>query len=94
MQQVFIVFVAAATSLIAFVTTRGSRDMDAVRALFEWIGASALFVLLNVVLGAVIIMLIRSLTTRFVALYGLQSLLLLAISLAQGFVFQIWWREK
>ena len=94
MQQVFILFVAAATSLIALVTTRGSRDTDAVRALFEWIGASALFVLLNVVLGAVIIMLIRSLTTHFVALYGLQSLLLLALSLAQGFVFQLWWSQE
>ena len=93
MQPLFIIFVTAFTSLIAFVTTKGGRDMYAIRALFEWIGASALFVVFNVVIGAVIILLIRSLTTHFVALYGLQSLVLLVLSLAQGFVFQFWWRR-
>jgi hypothetical protein len=94
MSQLFIVFVAAFSSFVAWVVTTGSRDAQAIRALFEWIGASALFVVLNVAIGAVIILLIRSLTTHFVALYGLQSLVLVAISLAQGFVFQFWWREK
>jgi hypothetical protein len=94
MQQLFIVLLTVVTSLIASAITKGGRDMSAMRALFEWIGASALFVFLNVVIGAVIILLIRSLTTHFIALYGLQSLLLLALSLAQGFVFQFWWRRE
>jgi len=94
MQQLFIIFLAVLTSLIVSATTKGGRDMGALRALFEWIGASAMFVVLNVAIGAVIILLIRSLTTRFVALYGLQSLVLVALSLAQGFVFQYWWRGE
>jgi len=94
MQQLFIVFLVVLTSLIASATTKGGRDMSVLRALFEWIGASAMFVVLNVAIGAVIILLIRSLTTRFVALYGLQNLVLVALSLAQGFVFQYWWRRE
>jgi hypothetical protein len=93
MQPLFIVFLVVVTSLIVSATTKGSRDMSAMRALFEWIGASALFVVLNMTIGAVIILLIRSLTTHFVALYGLQSLMLLVLSFAQGFVFQFWWRR-
>jgi len=94
MQQLFIIFLAVLTSLIVSATTKGGRDTGALRALFEWIGASAMFVVLNVAIGAVIILLIRSLTTGFVALYGLQSLVLLTLSLAQGFVFQYWWRGE
>src|SRR5207302_768225 len=75
-----IVFLIVVTSLIVSATTKGGRDMNAMRALFEWIGASVLFVVLNVTIGAVIILLIRSLTTHFVALYGLQSLLRSALA--------------
>jgi len=65
----------------------------AVRALFDWAGVFALFFAANLALGAVVILLLRGITQRFYALYGLQNLLLLILSAGQAFVFQMWWRD-
>jgi len=53
----------------------------------------AVFLAANLTLGAAVILLVRALTPRFVALYTLENLLLLILSAAQAFVFQAWWKR-
>ncbi len=95
MDQVFIVALVGLTSFAAHqimarvgAVTAGSVR-KAVRALFDYVGTFALFFALNVAAGAAIILVVRSVTPRFVALYQLQNVLLLVLSAAQGFVFQV-----
>lgn len=95
MDQVFIVALVGFTSFVAHQTmtrigavSAGSMQR-AVRALFDYVGTCALFFALNVAAGAAIILVVRSLTPQFIALYQLQNLLLLVLSAAQGFVFQV-----
>jgi hypothetical protein len=61
--------------------------------LFEWIGAFAVFLAVNVALGAAIIIVIRSLTRRFIGVYDLENPLILVLSAAQGFIFHVWWNR-
>jgi hypothetical protein len=60
-------------------------------ALFQCIGAFALFLMMNVILGTTAIVIIRSITQRFIAVYDLDDLLILVLSAVQGFMFQRWW---
>jgi hypothetical protein len=64
-----------------------------IETMLECIGASTVFLVFNAILGAAIILLIRTLTTRFVDLYELEDLSLLILSTLQGFVFRLWWRS-
>jgi hypothetical protein len=98
MDLIFVTFLAAGTSFFAYRATKKiqpsrSRSIrDAVSALLEWIGAFAFFLVANLALGVLVIFLIRGFTPQFVALYALENLLLLVLSAAQGFVFQLWWK--
>ena len=94
----FAVGLVIVTSLLAH---RGSNKFRArsampisaaVRALFDWAGVFVLFFAANLALGAVVILLLRGITGRFYTLYGLENFLLLILSAAQAFVFQMWWR--
>ena len=99
MELIFVTFLVALTSIAAYRATKRIRPSttnsvrDAVRALLECIGASALFLAGNLALGVLVIFLIREFTPRFVALYALENLLLLILSATQGFVFQLWWKH-
>ena len=53
-----------------------------------------IFLAANVALGAAVILLIRGFTPHFVTLYTLESVLLLVLSAAQAFIFQISWRRE
>ena len=98
MEQAFVILLVAITSAIAYAAssrntiTRSMRR--AIRTLVECVGAFALFLAFNLAAGAAIVFLIRGLTSRFIALYELQSLLLVILSAAQGFVFQLWWKRE
>jgi hypothetical protein len=97
-EVIFAVGLVIVTSLLAYGASNKyrapkARPMSAaVRALFDWAGVFVLFFAANLALGMVVILLLRSITQRFYALYGLQNFLLLILSAAQAFVFQMWWR--
>jgi hypothetical protein len=97
-ELIFAVGLVIVTSILAYsgsnrFRAQSGRPMSAaVRALFDWAGVFALFFAANLALGTVVILLLRGITQRFYALYGLENFLLLILSAAQAFVFQMWWR--
>ena len=99
MEQAFIIALVALTSVIAYgmtkrLTSQGGGSVGkAIRALFDYAGTFVLFLVFNIAAGAVVILLVRGFTPRFVGLYQLENLMLLFLSAAQGFVFQRWWRR-
>ena len=100
LEPVFILALVATTTLISYVSLKRVRPQDARRAIVEalgalldWAGLFAIFFAANAAVGAVVILLIRGLTPRFVGLYALEDLLLLILSAAQAFVFRICWRR-
>jgi hypothetical protein len=98
-EVIFAVALVILTSLLAYAGSarfraRKGRPLSAaIRALFDWAGAFFLFFAANLALGVVVILLLRGITQRFYALYGLENFLLLILSAAQAFVFQMWWRR-
>src|SRR5215471_5443048 len=98
-ELIFALGVAIVTSLVTYAASRkyhsrSARPMsEAVRALFDWAGLFVLFFCGNLALGLVVIFLLRGITRRFFALYGLENFLLLILSAVQAFVFQMWWRS-
>jgi hypothetical protein len=81
-----------------YATTRSNRHAPAdfllqcIRAITEWIGAFALFLTINLLLGLAIILIIRGFTHHyFMTVYELEDPILIVVSAAQGFVFQRWW---
>jgi len=100
-ELIFIAALVGATTLAAFAATKALSPpaaagsiLQALRALLDWAGMFALFLAANLMLGAAVILMIRALTPRFVALYTLENLLMLILSAAQAFVFQAWWRRE
>ena len=97
-ELIFAVGVVIVTSLVTYGASnklhpRSARPMsEAIRTLFDWAGVFVLFFAANLALGLVVIFLLRGITQRFFALYGLENFLLLILSAAQAFVFQMWWR--
>jgi hypothetical protein len=99
-ELVFIAALVGATTLVAFAAAKALRFpaaagsiLQALTALVDWAGMFAIFLAANLALGGAVIMLIRALTPRFVALYALDNLLMLVLSAAQAFVFQAWWKR-
>jgi hypothetical protein len=94
MELTFVTLLALLTSTFAFIVLKRLRRpgapsiREALRAFFEWVGAITLFLTANVALGVLIIFVIRAFTARFVALYDLENLLLIALSAVQAFVFR------
>lgn len=90
-------FITTLTSIFAYVVTRTTRVRDteaahqSFRALFQCIGAFAIFLTVNVTLGAVAIIMMRSSTYGSVSVYDLDDPLILIFSAVQGFIFQRWW---
>lgn len=99
MGQIFIALLVAFTSAVAYrIMVRASAPHPgslrrAVEALLDYAGALVLFLTVNIVAGVAIILLLRGLTTRFIALYQLDDMMLVILSGIQGFVFNIWWRR-
>src|SRR5215469_17542123 len=100
-ELIFIAALVGATTLAAFRAAKalrlpaaGGSILQALKALLDWAGLFAIFLAANLIVGAAVILLIRALTPRFVALYELENLLMLVLSAAQAFVFQAWWRRE
>ncbi len=100
MERLFVLFLAVASSLAAYIwsTRRGVADSSglylAARTILECLGTAMVFLAINVVLGTAIILIVRSITPMFVPVYAVASPLLFVLSFLQGFVFQLWWREE
>lgn len=99
-ELMFIAALVGATTVGGFAAARTLRPpaaagsiVQALRALLDWAGMFAIFLAANLTLGGAVILLIRALTPRFVALYALDNLLILVLSAAQAFVFQAWWKR-
>jgi hypothetical protein len=99
MTEVFVLLLVTITTAIAYWATRRTHSARipsvraAIRALVDFVGASAIFFIFNVAVGVTVILLIRTFTQLFIPLYGLASLVLAVLSAAQGFVFHQWWRH-
>ena len=100
-ELIFMAALVGATTLAAFAAAKALSPqtvagsiLQALRALLDWAGMFAIFLAANLMLGAAVILMIRALTPRFVALYTLENLLMLILSAAQAFVFQAWWRRE
>jgi hypothetical protein len=94
--NIFVLVIVAVTSAITyFGTQRNNRAKihAAIRAFFEYAGTFSLFFVANIVFGFFIILLIRTFTPLFVALYALENVLLLILSAAQAFVFHRSWKR-
>ena len=97
MDSLFILVLVTLTSLFAYYATHWNNHTtmrDAIRAFFEWAGTFSIFLAINLLFGASIVLFIRTFTPRFVSLYTLQNVLLLVLSAAQAFVFHHWWKRR
>lgn len=98
MRQSFLPVLVALTSIGAYVVgvaglgLSGQGLRAALGKLLECIGTALCFFIANVVVAVVIILLVRSVSGRFVSLYLVDDVMWLALSLFQGLAFQ-WWRE-
>jgi hypothetical protein len=98
MENIFAFLLIVASSASAYAIGRrtspasGRSIREAIETMLECVGASAVFLVFNIVFGAAIILLIRTFTTRFLSLYQLGDLMVPILSIVQGFVFQLWWR--
>jgi hypothetical protein len=82
---------AAAYALGTRALHRSPRRLRAaVSATLELIGVSALFFVVNVVVGALAIGAVRGLTSTFVSIYHVSDVSLLVLSLVQGLLFAGW----
>lgn len=96
MSQLFLLGLAVATSLIAYLVGRGALGLSlptlasAVARAFELIGMSMLFLAINVAVGLFLILSVRILTPLFLSVYLLNDASLIGISFVQGLVFETW----
>jgi hypothetical protein len=94
--QLFLLGLAIATSLIAYLVGRGALGLSlptlasAVARAFELIGMSMLFLAINVAVGLFLILAARTLTPVFLSVYLLNDTSLIGISFVQGLVFETW----
>ena len=91
-----VAFTSFVTYLIAVQRSESVKDRSfgqALSILFECVGSFAVFLTMNICLGIAVVLTIRSVTTTFVSLYMLADVMLVILSMLQGFAFQLWWRK-
>ena len=99
MEEVFILIVVLGSSAATYVWTR-QRISDSValrialHAVLECLGAATMFFVANTAIGFALVLTVRGLTPGFVPVYVLKPIMLVALSLLQGLVFTLWWREQ
>ena len=98
MDQVFLLLVAGATSAGGLLLgawglgiPRARLRGGILRAL-EFAGASAVFFLVNLVVGISVILAVRTFTSHFLSAYLLNDVALVVLSAIQGIVFECWRR--
>lgn len=98
MQDLFILVLAAATSVTAYLVGRRRLGLppgglrSASTRLLECLGLAVLFLLGNYALGVAAILAARAVTRGFVSLYLVDDVILVVLSLLQALVFA-WWRQ-
>jgi hypothetical protein len=96
----FLLSVVICSSMAAWSFARSQSPLDrrslraAIGVVFECLGTFSVFLAVNTVLAAGLILLVRGLTNYFVSLYLVTDSTLIVLSIVQGFVFQLWWREQ
>lgn len=98
MAHYFVLILVALTSLgmywfgakISGFSAEGFRP--ACGKVLESVGLTLLFFALNLTVGMLVVLAVRSLTGGFVSLYHASDVTLLVLALLQGLTFQ-WWRE-
>ena len=99
LELIFVLGLVAVTTLVFYTAAKmiGLRPagsmLCAFRALLDWAGMFVMFFAANLALGFAAVLLARSITVPFVEFYNLESLLLIVLSAAQAFVFQVWWKR-
>ena len=100
MQSLILISIVVVSTLAALVATVRSgfvpRDgwRPALWTALGLIGASAVFFVLNLTIGVAAILLVRSVTPLFVSIYVLNDVTLVGLSLLQGLVFGVWYRDS
>lgn len=98
MEGMFLPLLVALTSVTAYgigVRVLGLSRRGLARAVgrtLELAGLTMMFLVANLALGLAIVLATRALSTRFVSVYILNDMTLVALSALQGVVFG-WWRR-
>jgi hypothetical protein len=96
LKQLFLLFLVAATSLLAYLVGRRvlawpARGLaGAVARALELIGMSVLCLIVNLAVGLLVILALRALGVLFITVYLLDDASLVALSVLQGLVLGIW----
>ena len=99
MVRLFVMGLVVLTSWTAYtvgVKQPGRKEKSlrhAFATVLECLGTFSVFLAINTGLGALIIVLVRSITPQFVSLYVVGDVMLVMLSFFQGFMFQLWWRQ-
>lgn len=89
----------ALTSVAAWLVGRRLLRLDAPGSaplvlMLEYLGAIAVFFVLDVVIGVCLIFTIRALTPVFVPLHAVDDLVLGPLAVCQGIAFWSWWKAR
>ena len=99
MDQAVILLLTTVTSMVALwfgaraLTLRPGKLWPALGGMLECVGTMLLFLTVNVTIGAIAIILVRTLTGTFVSTYVLLDAAVIGVSCLQGLVFQCWRSE-
>lgn len=98
MDALFVLGVIVTTSAMAYlVGRRGGLGREALGPAFgrllEFAGLAVVFLVVNILAGAVGVLLLRAVTGRFVSMYVNTDTTILLLSMAQAVVVQ-WWRAE
>jgi len=98
MEGVFLPLLVAVTTVTAYVIgvhvlgLSRRRLAHAVGRTLELAGLTVVFLVANLAIGLAVVLATRALSTRFISVYILNDLSLVALSALQGVVFG-WWRR-
>lgn len=96
MEQIFLLLLAAFTSVAAYLggVTRFGLSRRALRAAglsaLQFVGMGIVFLLVNLAVGLVAVLAIRSFTAGFLSVYLLNDPSLILLSALQGITFECW----
>jgi hypothetical protein len=93
--EALLLIAVAITSLGAYLVGRSQGRSPAglrrtLARFLECLGAVAAFAIVNLALGAAMILGVRAVTGRFVSLYLLDDVVWIALSLLQGIAWSLW----
>jgi hypothetical protein len=95
----FVVFPLLLTSAAAYVLGRrrglpSAAVRPALRRVLECVGLTALFLAVNTLVGALLTLLVRLVSGRFLSLYLVTDTVLLFVSIMQAVALRWWWGSR